>query len=243
MTREATRDIRVLLAVTHRIVLSGLQRLIDDEKPHLHVVATADCGETAVRLACTAKPDVAVVDVNLLEDLEDQIVPSLVKGGCARVLILGEGKARKLHEAAILRGACGVVDKSEPPERLIKAIKKVHEGELWLDRSTTGRLFVELSKKSAQAVPDPNEQKIAALTVREQEVVHVLARDPGADNKTLASSLHIGEHTLRNHLSRIYDKLGVPNRMELYLFVHRQGMRTGKAALRFAEFANEFASE
>jgi two-component system nitrate/nitrite response regulator NarL len=221
MTREATRDIRVLLAVAHRIVLSGLQRLIDDEKPHLSVIATANYAEAAVRLASTAKPDVAVVDVNLLEGSGDEIVRTLVKGNCERVLILGEGKSRKLHEAAILSGACGVVDKNEPPERLIKAIKKVHEGELWLDRSTTGRLFVELSKKSAQA-PDPKEQKIAALTVREWEVVRVLAKDPGADNKTLATNLHMGEHTLRNHLSRIYDKLGVPNRVELYLFAQRR---------------------
>jgi len=237
MTREATRDIRVLLAVAHRIVLSGLQRLIDDEKPHLHVVATADCGEDAVRLASVAKPDVAVVDVNLLQAPDNQIVLSLAKRDGTRLLILGESSARKLHEAAILRGACGVVDKSEPPEKLIKAIKKVHEGELWLDRSTTGRLFVELSKKSAQA-PDPDEQKVAALTVREQEVVRVLAMDPGADNKTLATSLHMGEHTLRNHLSRIYDKLGVPNRVELYLFVQRREM-SDKAGLKFAEFATE----
>jgi len=60
------------------------------------------------------------------------------------------------------------------------------------------------------------------LTVREWEVVRVLAKDPGADNKTLATNLHMGEHTLRNHLSRIYDKLGVPNRVELYLFAQRQ---------------------
>ena len=114
MTREANCGIGVLLAAAHRIVLSGLQRLIDDEKPHLRVIATADCGETAVRLACAAKPDVAVVDVNLLEGPDDEIVRALVKGHCARVLILSEAKSRKLHEAAILSGACGVVDKSEP---------------------------------------------------------------------------------------------------------------------------------
>ena len=48
-----------------------------------------------------------------------------------------------------------------------------------------------------------------------------LVKQPGADNKTLANTLHIGEHTLRNHLSRIYDKLGVPNRLELYVFIQR----------------------
>ena len=107
-----------------------------------------------------------------------------------------------------------------------------------MDRSTTGRLFVELSRKSARA-PDPDEQKVAALTAREQEVIRFLAMDPCADNKTLANTLHMGEHTLRNHLSRIYDKLGVPNRMELYLFLQRQEMRSGKSTLRLAEFVTE----
>jgi DNA-binding NarL/FixJ family response regulator len=114
-----------------------------------------------------------------------------------------------------------VVHKDDSPELLIKAIKKVHEGELWLDRSTTGRLFVELSRQKSQAAADPAKRKLASLTEREHDVVRSLIKQPGADNKTLASSLHIGEHTLRNHLSRIYDKLGVPNRVELFVFAQR----------------------
>jgi two-component system, NarL family, nitrate/nitrite response regulator NarL len=135
-------------------------------------------------------------------------------------LVLSAARDGK-HELAILRGACGVVHKEDPPELLIKAIKKVHEGQLWLDRSTTGRLFVELSRQKAQAASDPTMRKLASLTEREQDVLRSLVRQPGADNKTLATSLHIGEHTLRNHLSRIYDKLGVPNRLELYIFAQQ----------------------
>ena len=62
---------------------------------------------------------------------------------------------------------------------------------------------------------------MGSLTEREQEVVRALVTNPGADNKTLATTLHIGEHTLRNHLSRIYDKLGVPDRVQLYIFAQR----------------------
>jgi DNA-binding NarL/FixJ family response regulator len=113
------------------------------------------------------------------------------------------------------------VHKDDTPEQLIKAIRKVHEGQLWLDRSTTGRLFVELSRQKSQAANDPAKRKLASLTEREHDVVRSLVRQPGADNKTLANTLHIGEHTLRNHLSRIYDKLGVPNRLELYVFIQR----------------------
>jgi two-component system nitrate/nitrite response regulator NarL len=97
----------------------------------------------------------------------------------------------------------------------------VHEGQLWLDRSTTGRLFVELARQKSQAAADPAKHKLASLTDREHDVVRSLVKSPGADNKTLANTLHIGEHTLRNHLSRIYDKLGVPNRLELYVFAQR----------------------
>jgi DNA-binding NarL/FixJ family response regulator len=141
-----------------------------------------------------------------------------------RVLLLGAMDASLTHEVAILRGACGVVRKEDTPEVLIKAIKSVHSGELWLDRSTTGRLFVELSRQNGRASANPVSRKLGSLTSREHDIVRSLVSRPGADNKTLASELNIGEHTLRNHLSRIYDKLGVPNRVELYVLAQRHGV-------------------
>ena len=209
--------IRVMLVDAHRIVLSGLQRLIDDEQPDLGVVATATAGAGAVEIAVAAKPDVVVVDVDLATEKDASLVPGLINGHNRRVLVLSGSRDSK-HELAILRGACGVVHKDDTPELLIKAIKKVHQGELWLDRNSTGRLFVELSRQKG---PSATETAIASLTEREHDVVRSLVKQPGADNKTLASTLHIGEHTLRNHLSRIYDKLGVPNRFELYIFAQR----------------------
>jgi DNA-binding NarL/FixJ family response regulator len=83
---------------------------------------------------------------------------------------------------------------------------------------------VQLSRRKADPSLDPAKRKLALLTQREQDVVRTLMTEPGADNKKLATSLHIGEHTLRNHLSRIYDKLGVPNRLELYVFAQRHGL-------------------
>jgi DNA-binding NarL/FixJ family response regulator len=209
--------IRVMLVDAHRIVLSGLQRLIDDEKPDLGVVATATECAGAVELAAAAKPDVVVLDVDLATEKDGGVVSSLINGRNTRVLVLSGSRDGK-HELAILRGACGVVHKDDTPELLIKAIKKVHQGELWLDRNSTGRLFVELSR---QKEPSAAQTALASLTERENDVVRSLVKQPGADNKTLASGLHIGEHTLRNHLSRIYDKLGVPNRFELYIFAQR----------------------
>ena len=221
--------IRVMLVDGHRLAVCGLQRVIDDEKPDLGVVATATTCSSALAVAADARPDVIVLDADLAAENEAAVVPSLINGRNARVLLLGAVGGDLTHEVAILRGACGVVRKDEEPAMLIKAIRKVHEGELWLDRSTTGRLFVELSRQNIASLSGRADTRLQSLTLREQDVVRSLVCQPQADNKTLACSLHIGEHTLRNHLSRIYDKLGVPNRVALYLLAERAGIAAASA--------------
>ena len=220
----ADRGIRVMLVDGHRLAICGLQRVIDDEKPELAVVATATTCSDAIAAAEEVKPDVVVLDADVAAENEAAVVPSLINGRNTRVLLLGGAAAGPTHEVAILRGACGVVRKEDTPEVLIKAIRKVHEGELWLDRSTTGRLFVELSRQNSAPLSGRADARLQSLTSREQDVVRSLVGQPDADNKTLASNLHIGEHTLRNHLSRIYDKLGVPNRVALYILAERYGV-------------------
>lgn len=221
MGLERGGQIRVMLVDRHRMVLWGLQQLVDREKPAMEVVATGTDFASAIELAGKTAPDVVVLDADLVRKDNAADIATLVKGRSARVLILSGTTDSKFYEIAILRGACGVVHKEEPPETLLKAIAKVHAGQLWLDRSTTGRIFVELSRQRSDPSIDPAERKLASLTEREQDVVRTLVTEPGADNKKLAGSLHIGEHTLRNHLSHIYDKLGVPNRIELYVFAQR----------------------
>jgi DNA-binding NarL/FixJ family response regulator len=218
-----------MLVDDHRIVLWGMERLIDGERPAMEVVATATTCESAIEIVQSAAPDVVVLDVDLLQEDEDQVIPALVERHAARVLILSSERDGKMQDTAVLLGAAGVVHKEAPPSTLLSAIRKVHEGQLWLDRATTGRLFVELSKRKGDAAKDPEKRKLASLTTRETDVVRTLVTKPGADNRKLADTLNIGEHTLRNHLSRIYEKLGVPNRLELYVFAQRHGLNdTGR---------------
>ncbi len=220
MSPQPTGRIRVLLVDRHHIVLWGLQQLIDARAGMVVVGTAADCA-SAMQLAEKAQPDVVVLDSELLRG-STQAIPAFINGHHAKVLLFSGVQDQLLHETAVLQGACGVVLKEETPAVLLKAIAKVHEGQLWLDRSTTGRIFVELSRRKRD--PDPAQKKLNSLTEREHDVVRTLVTQPGADNKKLARNLHIGEHTLRNHLSRIYDKLGVPNRLELYVFAQRHGM-------------------
>ena len=224
MALVADERIRIILVEPNRIVLAGLCRIIDDEKPRLAVVGTAaDCASAAL-LAEEIKPDVMVLGAGLSLDSCAPLLQARVNGRGTRVLLIGDPRHEKEHEAAIRRGVCGVVQWEDTPDILIRAIRKVSEGQLWLDRSTMGRLFLEFSRRKGVGTKDPSGNKIESLSEREHDVVRALVANPGADNKTLANRLHIGEHTLRNHLSRIYDKLGVLNRMELYVFAQRYDM-------------------
>jgi two-component system nitrate/nitrite response regulator NarL len=217
--------IRVVLVDRFRIVLWALKKLIDEAQTGMEVVAMASDCASAVEFADKSEADVVVLDSDLVvgESYPAEI-HTLASGRSPRVLIYSGDRDSGLHQHAILRGACGVVHKGDEPEVLLKAIAKVHEGQLWLDRSTTGRIFVELSRQKSDPAAVLIKQKLNSLTEREHDVVRTLVNVPGADNKKLADRLHIGEHTLRNHLSRIYDKLGVPNRLELYVFAQRHGL-------------------
>jgi two-component system nitrate/nitrite response regulator NarL len=225
LSLQAIKPIRVMLVDDHRSVLWGLEKLIDSEGPRMEVVGSATSCAAAVELASRTSPDVVVLDLDLGGENACEIIPTLVNGGGTRVLVWTGMRDSKAREQSILRGASGLVQKEEPAATLLKAIDKVHRGELWLDRSTTGRIFIELSSRKGGFPVDAAERRIGSLTAREREIIGQLIADPGADNRRLAARLHIGEHTLRNHLSRIYDKLGVPNRLELYVFAQRHAIR------------------
>jgi len=221
--RGVAAAIRVMLVGEYRVALLGLEKLINERRPAMEIAATATSCLLACALAARVRPDVVVIDPEHGCDNVDSIIPTVVATS-ARVLMLVGQRDQSVRESYVLRGASGVVQKDEAPETLLKAIEKVHCGELWLDRSTIGKLFVEISRRKQDAKASPEQARLASLTQREHDVVRKLLTVPGADNKSLATSLHIGEHTLRNHLSRIYDKLGVPNRLELYVFATRNGV-------------------
>lgn len=223
--REAEpRPIRIMLVDDHRSLLSGLEKLIEAETPKMQVVAKATSRASALALVADERPDVVVLDLDLGGEDGAELIPRLIEAAPVRVLVLTGMRDARAHEASILRGASGVVRKEEPAETLLKAIERVHYGELWLDRSMTGRVFVELGRGRGLPLPAPEKPELMALTAREREIVEQLAAHPGVDNKKLAKKIGMGEHTLRNHLTRIYDKVGVSNRLELYLLAQRLGL-------------------
>jgi two-component system, NarL family, nitrate/nitrite response regulator NarL len=91
----------------------------------------------------------------------------------------------------------------------------VHNGEIWLDRTSLGRVVTALSRGQKS---DPEAVKIATLTPKERQIIAMIMKEKGARNKVIAAKLHMSEHTLRNNLTTIYSKLEVTSRLELYLY-------------------------
>ena len=224
MTAASTAPIRVFLIDDHRSILWGLERLIDSGKPVMQVVGSAANCIEALELLDSAKPDVILLDIDLGKESGVDAIPKLIAKSHAKILILTGVRDESMHDKAVLAGASGVVGKETPAATILTAIEKVYEGQVWLDRIATGRIFVEFSRESGPQPVDPEKVKIDSLTVRELEIVSIASSHAGANAKEIADMLHISERTLRNHLTSIYDKLDVANRLELYAYAHKHGL-------------------
>jgi two-component system, NarL family, nitrate/nitrite response regulator NarL len=221
---STTKTIRVFLVDDHRTVLWGLQRLIESDAPRTEVVGTATTVEEAIAQLPAAKADVILLDLDLGGRSGIDVLPMLRDISGARVLVLTGMRDGRLHEQAIVAGACGVVTKESPADVILRAIAKASVGEMWLDRTATASIFMELSRRGRSELPDPVELKIRTLTPRERQIISELTADAGASTKAIASTLCMSEHTLRNHLSSVYDKLGVSSRVELWAFATKHGL-------------------
>ena len=216
--------IRILLVDDHRSVLWGLEKLIEGEHPRMQVVGKATTSAEALKLLDEVKPDIILLDLDLGGENGSNAIQALSSKSKAKVLVLTGSRDIAVHDAAVLAGAMGVVEKGEPAETILKAIRKVHEGEIWLDRSATGRIFLELSRSKAAEAQNPEQRKIASLTPRERQIVAEIGSDAAAGSKVIAERLHISEHTLRNHIASIYEKLEVSSRLELFAYAGKHGI-------------------
>jgi two-component system nitrate/nitrite response regulator NarL len=221
MNYAANDPIRVVL-VAPSMTCWGLERLVQSASPRFELVGTATGFASAQQAMAGGAVDVIVVDLEGSADpgLFDAVHERVM----ARVIVLTSTQDVSVLDRAVLGGVRGVVRKSEPPDVLLKAIEKVHDGELWIDRGATSRLFMEMARQKAAANTDPERMKIATLTLREREMIAAVAADTSAPGKVIAQRLCISEHTLRNHLSSIYGKLGLSSRVDLYAYATRHSL-------------------
>lgn len=216
--KPEAKPIGIMVVDDHQTMLWGLERLIESEAPRMQVVGTATTCAEALEKVRELTPDVVLLDLDMGDESGLDILPALLSNAVSQVLILTGARDQSTLDAAVMHGARGILRKDAPAAQVLKAIEKVHGGELWLDHETIGRMLGKLTIPIRTAHVDRVMKKNDMLTTKEQTIIQTIVEENGASNKLMAQKLFISEHTLRNHLSSIYQKLGVRNRLELYVY-------------------------
>ena len=220
MMYQSETAIRILLVDDHQIFLAGLRLLIEKE-PDMIVVGTASNRAEALALM-EEHPDIVLLDLDLGNESGIDFLPQLIEPEePPRVIIVTGVPDPELHLRAVRLGALGVVLKLDPPGFLVKAIRKVHGGEMWLNRPMISTVMTELIHARAKKM-DSEALKIAELTVREREVIALVAE--GMRNRQIGERLFISEKTVRHYLTSVFDKLGVADRLALMIYAFQHGL-------------------
>jgi two-component system nitrate/nitrite response regulator NarL len=206
------KAIRVLIADDHMIFRQGARKLLEGEDD-ISVVGEAANGNECIAMMATLKPDILLLDINMpdkdgLEVLQEVDFDSLP----TQVIVLTASEQDRDAVQAMRRGARGIVLKHAASDLLVKSIRRVHGGEIWLDNRITAEVLKALATDSTGG----SRRDKRLLSERERQVVRLVAQ--GSRNKEIGANLFISEQTVKNHLHNIFDKLGVSDRLELALY-------------------------
>ena len=216
------KSIRILLMDYHTLVREGLRILIERDK-NKEVVGETGSRAEAITLPNRLNPDIILLEPNLDGELDLQLIPELLAGPRhVRIILLTGIREAQIHYQAVQLGAMGVVPKTGNSKILLKAIEKVHQGEVWIDRIMMAQVLTRMSNPYRNGRYDVETTKIAKLSERELEVVGLIGK--GLKNKEIAERLYISEVTVRHHLTSVYSKLGVSDRLELIIYAYRNGL-------------------
>jgi two-component system, NarL family, nitrate/nitrite response regulator NarL len=210
---SVTRPVKIVIADDHAIFREGLRRLLEGE-PAFRVIGDAADGGEAVQLVRQLKPDILLLDMAMPRVPGLQVLDELSASGTpVRTIVLTAAIESSDVVEALQRGARGVLLKEASTSMLFKCIQTVAAGQYWVGREEVGNL-VEYMRREFSAVR--NERAHLGVTPRELEIVSAIVA--GLSNRDMSRRFAISEQTVKHHLTRIYDKLGVSNRLELALY-------------------------
>jgi len=210
-TQAESRTLRVLVADDHAVVRAGIVALLEAE-PDIEVVGQARDGEDAVAQALALLPDLVVMDVRMPKLTGDAATARIrERAPGVRVLVLTTYESDASILSAIEAGASGYLLKAAPAEELIAGVRSVAAGEVALSPAIAAQLVARVRE------PAP-----ASLTPRETEVLRLVAE--GLSNRGIGERLYLGEATVKTHLLRVFEKLGVNDRTRAVTLAMERGL-------------------
>ena len=216
--------IRVLVVDDQSLVRTGFRMILDAE-PDIEVVGEAGDGLEALERFRQTRPDVVLMDVRMprmdgVEATRHLAGPQVAEP--ARVLVLTTFDLDEHVYDALRAGASGFLLKDVPPEELAAAVRVVAAGEALLAPSITRRLIADFARRPAPHADGATAPALATLTDREREVLVLMAR--GLSNAEIATSLHLGETTVKTHVGRVLMKLGLRDRVQAVVLAYETGL-------------------
>jgi two-component system nitrate/nitrite response regulator NarL len=213
-------QIQVLVVHPSPIVQSALNGLVGHDSSY-HVVKTFGRGDELALFLTTTTDLYDVVLLNV-EQEQPSLMLRIAAMSDAKVLLLALEREPSNVEDWLKEGARGLVNSQADSAELLKAISAVYEGEFWLNRHITSRIFRNLGQTKELS---DEQKRIAALTTKEKLVVKAVVDGGGKTLRETAKDLEISENTVRNHLRSIYSKLDLANRLELFVFAQQHFSR------------------
>ena len=215
------RKLRLVIVDDHTLFREGLRGMLEMEDD-LEVVADLETAEDLVELTWKLRPDILLLDIHMPLGSGLDAIPAVLRiSPGTRVLVLTASDTREEHLRAFKLGAKGVVLKDSARHTLLQALRSVCRGETWVDP----RMAALLERDQLGLSETPTARNDSGLTGREMEIVRLVAQ--GNKNKEVGATLRISERTVKTHLTNIFQKLGVRDRVALVMFALRNGLTEG----------------
>jgi DNA-binding NarL/FixJ family response regulator len=221
------RATTLVIVDDHRMFREALKLLLEGQ-PALRVIGEGGHGGEAVRLARDLHPDILLLDLVMpvmsgLDALREvsRDAPDV------RTVIVADTVGDNDVLEALQHGARGIVMKQSTPELLFKSIRTVMAGQYWVGRERVGEVIARMRDRNAPPASAPRRPTFG-LTPREMEIVSAVVE--GSSNQDIARQFSISPKTVKHHLTNIFEKVGVTNRLELALFAVRHRCHTGSVA-------------
>jgi DNA-binding NarL/FixJ family response regulator len=210
--------IHVLVADDQSMVRAGFRMLLSDQED-IEVVAEASNGREAVEKTARFAPTVVLMDIRMPELDGLQATRQIIATNhAARILILTTFDLDEYVYEALRAGASGFVLKDDPPEQLLTAVRTVAGGEALLSPAITKRVIKQFTRIPQRTPP----RQLGDLTDRELDVFRLVAR--GLTNAEIGDELHIGDTTVKTHITHIFQKLDVRDRVQAVVLAHETGL-------------------
>jgi DNA-binding NarL/FixJ family response regulator len=209
-------SVRVLIADDQALVRTGFRKILESE-PDLEVVGEAGDGAEALERVAVLHPHVVLMDIRMPR--VDGLEATRRLAGRTRVLILTTFDIDEYVYEALRAGASGFLLKDAGADQLVAGVRVVAQGDSLLAPSVTRRLIEQFAQR-----PPPNARPdtVAELTARELEVLRLLAR--GLSNAEIAHELIIGDATVKTHVARLLQKLGLRDRIQAVVLAYESGL-------------------